>query len=123
MFKPLGAAYMVGAELSPPRALASPAWHVEGDWCGLPYLTVPDEREVGSGAVRHGRRLADKILVAFHHACDLADYEVAEGLLRLLELMVSRRPTPPDGSRRRSMESLVAAHERLWYLKHPRLDD
>ncbi len=73
-----------------------------------------------SGAgVRHGRRLADKILVAFHQACDLADYEVADGLLRLLELMVSRRPSPTDGSRRRSMESLVAAHERLWHLKHP----
>ncbi len=89
----------------------------------MAYLAAQDEREVGSGVVRHGRRLADKILVAFHQACDLADYEVAAGLLRLLEVMVTRRPLPSDGSRRRSMESLVAAHERLWYLRHPQADD
>ena len=97
---------------------------MEGDRSALTFLGGQDERpvgmnEVGSGVVRHGRRLADKILVAFHQACDLADYEVAEGLLRLLELMVSRRPLPTDGNRRRSMESLVAAHERLWYLRNP----
>ena len=68
---------------------------------------------------RHSRRLSDKILLAFHQACDQADYEVAEQLLRVLELMLSRRPTAPDSNRRRSMESLVAAHERLWHLRHP----
>jgi len=68
---------------------------------------------------RHTRRLPDKVLVAFHHACDAADIEVAEHLLRVLELMMSRRPTPGDGNRRRGMESLVAAHERLWHLRHP----
>lgn len=68
---------------------------------------------------RHTRRLPDKVLVAFHHACDTADLEAAEHLLRVLELMMSRRPVPGDGNRRRSMESLVAAHERLWHLRHP----
>ena len=100
---------------------------MEGDLSALTYLGAQDEQpaalnEVGSGVVRHGRRLADKILVAFHQACDLADYEVAESLLRLLELMVSRRPPPSDGNRRRSMESLVAAHERLWYLRNRNAD-
>ena len=90
----------------------------------MTYLGGQEERsaamsEVGNGVVRHGRRLADKILVAFHQACDLADFEVAESLLRLLEVMVSRRPLPSDGNRRRSMESLVAAHERLWNLRNP----
>ena len=80
-------------------------------------------RESVGTAPRHGRRLSDKILVAFHHACDISDYEVAEALLRTLELMMTRRPTPADLGRRRSMESLVAAHERLWHLKHPTLDD
>lgn len=72
---------------------------------------------------RHGRRLSDKIIVAFHHACDVSDFEVADALLRTLELMLTRRPTPADLGRRRSMESLVAAHERLWHLRHPTIDD
>ena len=71
------------------------------------------------GPPRHSRRLSDKILIAFHHACDQADFEVAESLLQVLEMMVTRRPLTPDGTRRRSMESLVAAHERLWHLRHP----
>lgn len=68
---------------------------------------------------RQGRRLSDKILVAFHHACDVGDYEVSESLLQVLELMLTRRPLPADLGRRRSMESLVAAHERLWNLRNP----
>ncbi len=68
---------------------------------------------------RHSRRLSDKLLVAFHHACDVMDLEVADQLLRLLELMTTRRPRPEDGNRRRSIEGLVAAHERLWHLRHP----
>lgn len=77
-------------------------------------------REAGRGAApRHSRRLSDKILIAFHHACDQSDYEVAEQLLRILEMMLTRRPVSPDTNRRRNMESLVAAHERLWHLRHP----
>jgi hypothetical protein len=80
-------------------------------------------REIGSGgAPRYSRRLSDKILIAFHHACDQSDFEVAEELLRVLEMMLTRRPLTPDGTRRRNMESLVAAHERLWYLRHPDRD-
>jgi hypothetical protein len=33
--------------------------------------------------------------------------------------MLTRRPLSADNNRRRSMESLVAAHERLWHLRHP----
>ncbi|MEA2741084.1 MAG: hypothetical protein QOH05_4391 [Acetobacteraceae bacterium] len=77
-------------------------------------------RETGTGAApRYSRRLSDKILIAFHHACDQADFEVAEQLLHILEMMLTRRPLTPDGTRRRNMESLIAAHERLWYLRHP----
>jgi len=71
------------------------------------------------GAPRYSRRLSDKVLIAFHHACDQADFEVADALLGVLEMMLTRRPLTPDGNRRRSMESLVAAHERLWHLRHP----
>jgi len=71
------------------------------------------------GVPRHTRRLSDKVLVAFHHACDTSDLEVAEQLLATLEMMLSRRTPNPDSNRRRSIESLVAAHERLWHLRHP----
>lgn len=81
-------------------------------------------RDPGSAtAPRYSRRLSDKILIAFHHACDQADYEVAEQLLHVLEMMLNRRPLSPDGTRRRNMESLVAAHERLWHLRHPHADE
>ena len=76
-----------------------------------------------SGTPRYTRRLSDKILIAFHHACDQADFEVAEQLLHILEMMLTRRPLTPDGTRRRNMESLVAAHERLWHLRHPHTAD
>lgn len=77
-------------------------------------------RESGGGsAPRYSRRLSDKILIAFHHACDQGDFEVADQLLHILEMMLTRRPVTPDGTRRRNMESLVAAHERLWHLRHP----
>ena len=83
---------------------------------------VPRENPGSGGAPRYSRRLSDKILIAFHHACDQNDFEVAEQLLQVLEMMLTRRPLTPDGTRRRNMESLVAAHERLWHLRHPDTD-
>ena len=71
------------------------------------------------GAPKYSRRLSDKILIAFHHACDQNDLEVADQLLQIVEMLLMRRPLHPDGSRRRNAESLVAAHERLWHLQHP----
>ncbi len=87
-------------------------------------MVRPDEgsREAAPSLPRHTRRLSDKVLVAFHHACDTSDLDVAEQLLRILEVMVTRRPTNVDGNRRRSMEGLVAAHERLWHLRHPSIE-
>jgi hypothetical protein len=93
---------------------------------GDPVINSDDDaaRETtASGAPRYTRRLSDKILIAFHHACDQGDFEVSEQLLQVLEMMLTRRPLTPDGTRRRNMESLVAAHERLWHLKHPSTDD
>jgi hypothetical protein len=64
------------------------------------------------------RRLSDTILIAFHQACDQADIEVAWELLNLLEFMMTRHPNLPTGAERRARESLVAAHERLWQIRH-----
>ena len=82
-----------------------------------------DEGARASVAPRQGRRLSDKILVAFHQACDQSDFEVAEQLLRVLEMMLTRRSVSPDANRRRNIETLVAAHERLWHLRHPDSDN
>jgi hypothetical protein len=60
-------------------------------------------------------------LIAFHHACDHGDIEVAGNLLDVLEFIVKRAPDLPDGRERRAKDSLVAAHERLWLLRHPAL--
>ncbi len=71
---------------------------------------------------RHTRRLSDKVLIAFHQACDTSDLETATDLLRVLEIMLARRPIHVDGNRRRNVEGLVAAHERLWHLRHSVVD-
>ena len=73
----------------------------------------------GQSAPRYSRRLSDKIVIAFHHACDQADFEVAGQLLHVLENMLTSRSDNTDSNRRRSIEALVAAHERLWHLRHP----
>ena len=63
-----------------------------------------------------GRRLGDKIFVAFHQACDQADFDVAAELLSILEL-IAKRAAPKHDYRRR--ESLVGGYQRLWHLRHP----
>ena len=63
------------------------------------------------------------ILIVFHHACDQGDLEVAQQLIQVLEMMLSRRPVTLDSSRRSDMENLVAGHERLWHLRRPNSDE
>lgn len=68
---------------------------------------------------RQPRFLFERLLSDFHQACDVEDLDVAEALLGVLEMMLARPPRPEDGGRRRRLERLVAAHERLWHLRHP----
>jgi hypothetical protein len=75
-----------------------------------------------SSPLRYTRRLIDYILIAFHHACDQSDFEVAQSLLQVVEFMAERPPESPAGRERRAKHSLVAAHERLWHLRHPAID-
>lgn len=79
---------------------------------------LAEVRDTAPASIARGRRLSDKILVAFHHACDAQDLHVAEQLLKTLEGLLTRRGVPPEQNRRRSLENLVAAHERLWHLRH-----
>jgi hypothetical protein len=82
-------------------------------------MTDLEHDQDGPPAPRFTRRLSDKILVAFHQACDQGELEVAKQLLEVLESMATRPVRPPDGRDRRAKESLVAAHERLWHIRHP----
>jgi hypothetical protein len=88
----------------------------------LPAAVVGSLAGVTAGAPRQNRRLPERILVAAHQACDLGDLDVAAQLLSILETVVGQgragpgRPAEPG--RRRVMESLIAAHQRLWHLRH-----
>lgn len=84
---------------------------------------VTSRRSGPAPSVRSGRRLSDKILVAFHHACDQADLETAQELLHVAGRAVARANTTMSAERRRCREALVAAHERLWHLRHRFEDD
>ena len=77
-----------------------------------------DEQQRGSNPPRNGRRLVDKLVTCVHQACDMGDYEVAEQVLQVLELTVTRRAQPNSFDRRRNIESLVAGHERGWLLRN-----
>ncbi len=64
------------------------------------------------------RRLADRILVAFHVACETGEIEIAAALLRCCEAAMARG-VPSMQDRRADDERLIAAFERLWFLRHP----
>jgi len=69
------------------------------------------------------RRLSDRVLIAFHFACDQGDLEVAAQLIATLESMVQRGPPAGRPERRLVAQPLVAAYERLWVLRHPEARD
>jgi len=79
-----------------------------------------DGRPDNGAPPRYARRLSDKVLGAFHHACDHGDYEVAQMLLRVVETLLERRGAYTPANRRKNVEGLVAAHERLWHLRKGR---
>ena len=85
---------------------------------GLPPAVAGSLTGLPGAAPRQNRRLPERILVAAHQACDLGDLDVAAQLLSILETVVGQARGPADPGRRRVMESLIAAHQRLWHLRH-----
>jgi hypothetical protein len=66
--------------------------------------------------LRRTRRLQDTMLAAVHRACDDGLLDIAAEMLRLAELVVAEES---DLRRRRQDRwALIAAHERLWHLRH-----
>jgi hypothetical protein len=84
--------------------------------------TVPDA-DAPPRRNQKRRRLSDMVLMAFHSACDRGDLEVADRLLTILELMLRCGPPAGRAERRVNAQPLVAAHERLWALRHPEVAD
>lgn len=78
--------------------------------------------QASTGGIRRTRRLSDKILIAFHQACDAGRLKLAADLLRSCEAAM-RDEMPAGGDRRRADETLIAAFERLWFLQHPGAED
>lgn len=73
-------------------------------------------RQLGAGLdSAFGRRLNDRVLLAFHQACEQQDVEVARRLLDVLDFMWLRDVDAPWG-RRRNVNYLVPARERFWHL-------
>jgi hypothetical protein len=81
-------------------------------------VAEPDERGVPRLSIAHGRRVSDKVLLAFHHACDIRDADIAGDLLRIVAMILGR-PEIPRNRRVQDREDLVAAYARLWLLRHP----
>ena len=65
------------------------------------------------------RRLTDKILLAFHAACDEECVTIAGLLLDVLEDVIKHPSLLPSGTDRRKPESLNAPRERLWNIRYP----
>jgi hypothetical protein len=80
---------------------------------------VPDQE----ARPRRRRRLSDHVMIAFHFACDHGDLEAAKQLIAILEHMLRRPPPAGHPERRINSQPLVAAHERLWSLRHPEARD
>ena len=66
------------------------------------------------------RRIGDKVLAAFDQACDLADLEVAEMLLRTLELILTKQGGADSEETRGDLSAVLDAYSRLLTLKGSR---
>lgn len=62
---------------------------------------------------KQGRRLSDKIIDAFHMACDQNDAEVAEGLFKVLEIVLTRYGGIGKSDKRLNVDFIRGASERL----------
>jgi len=65
----------------------------------------------------YDRRLSDKLLIAFDQACDQKLVDVAELLLRALEMTLTREGGPKNVDKRQDLGPVIAAYARLKELR------
>jgi hypothetical protein len=63
------------------------------------------------------RRLSDKVLAAFNQACDQGYVDIAEMLLRTLELTLTREGGANSDDKRTELGAVIDAYSRLLTLK------
>jgi hypothetical protein len=64
------------------------------------------------------RRMSDKVLAAFNQACDEGDADIAEMLLRALELILTREGGANSADKRGEMGAVIEAYSRLLSVKN-----
>ncbi len=64
-----------------------------------------------------GRRLSDKILMAFDMACDQGNLEAAEGLYRTLEIVLTRQGGANATDKRLDVDFIAKAYTNLLLLR------
>lgn len=96
-----------------PSEISNEVMHADDD--ALAGLNIG---KPAAAPVAHNQRVMDKVAQALHHACDIVDIEIAERLVQIMDRMVHERLLKADGTRRRAVETLVAAHEHLWQIRH-----
>jgi hypothetical protein len=64
------------------------------------------------------RRLSDKVLAAFNQACDQGYTDIAEMLLRTLELALTREGGANSADKRTELGAVIDAYSRLLTLKN-----
>jgi hypothetical protein len=62
---------------------------------------------------QHTRRLSDKILMAFNQACEQRAVEVAELLIRALELALTKEGGLGKTDNRKDLEAVFQAFDKL----------
>ena len=65
------------------------------------------------------RRLSDKLLAAFNQACEQGYADIAEMLLRTLELALTREGGAQSSDKRTELGPVIEAYSRLLNLKNP----
>lgn len=63
------------------------------------------------------RRLSDKLLAAFDQACEQGQVEVAELVLKAIEIVLTQEAAPPERERRSHLGPVVEAFGRLKALR------
>jgi len=66
---------------------------------------------------KFNRRLSDRIIDAFDHACSSEDLEVAEGLFRVLELVLTRHGENDSADKRKNIAFVLEAADKLQLIR------
>ncbi|MCC6716522.1 MAG: hypothetical protein IT555_01435 [Acetobacteraceae bacterium] len=86
-----------------------------------PAVQASPSAAVPPAAYPGGIRVADKVVMAFNHACSVGDLEAAEELLVVLEKIAERRIRRFGGDRRRETFTVCHAREHLEWHRAQRL--